>query len=390
MTVLEKIVTTPNERANPLVLIISASVGAGHNQAAKALIEGLKQAAPNVQVKWIDSMDLVPRAFRAYYSGGFGLICSKLPSLYGLLFRMTNRPQTANRGLFEIVRLWVERLCLGRVRQVINETRPDLIVNTHFLAAPLIGHMIARGQTNSPQAVVITDIDVHRWWYASNVDRYFAPHPCSGLQLQRWSIPPDRITVSGIPIHPKWVAPLDRAQVLAQWKLPADKPIILLAGGAEYTAGPIVQIARGLLQACPQACLVVLGGRNKALLGDLGRLAATNPNLVPVAFTDKAHELVAVCSLMITKAGGLTTAECLSKGTPMLLLKPVPGQEGGNAKFFQDEGAAITTSQPDEIIAAARELLADSRRLERLSQNARRLYRPGTETIVQYITQLLK
>jgi processive 1,2-diacylglycerol beta-glucosyltransferase len=383
-------VTTANERANPLVLIISASVGAGHNQAAKALIEELKQAAPRVEVKWIDSMDLVPRAFRAYYSGGFGLICSKFPRAYGLLFRMTNRPNTARRGLFEIVRLWVERRCLRRIRQIILETRPDLIVNTHFLAAPLVGHMIAKGQTGSPQVVVITDIDVHRWWYASNVRQWFAPHPCSGLQLERWSIPRDRITVSGIPIHPKWVAPLDRGQVLAQWNLPQGKPIILLAGGAEYTAGPIVQIAKGLLDACPQACLVVLGGRNKALLGDLGRLAASNPNLVPVAFTDKAHELVGVCSLMITKAGGLTTAECLSKGTPMLLLKPVPGQEGGNAKFFQNEGAAIITSEPAEIIAAASELLADPKRLERLSQNARRLYRPGTQTIVQYIIQQLK
>jgi processive 1,2-diacylglycerol beta-glucosyltransferase len=390
MTLMETSVTTANERSNPLVLIISASVGAGHNQAAKALIEALKQAAPNVEVKWVDSMDLVPRAFRAYYSGGFGLICSKLPRLYGLLFRMTNRPQTAARGPFETVRLWVERRCLRRIRQVISETRPDLIINTHFLAAPLIGYMLAKGQTKSPQAVVITDIDVHRWWYASNVDRWFAPHPCSGLQVQRWSIPQSRVTVSGIPIHPKWVAPLDRGQVLAQWKLPADKPIILLAGGAEYTAGPVVQIAKGLLDACPKACLVVLGGRNKALLGDLGRLAATHPNLVPVAFTDKAHELVGVCSLMITKAGGLTTAECLSKGTPMVLLKPVPGQEGGNSKFFQDEGAAIITSQPAEIIAAARELLASPQRLESLSQNARRLYRPGTQTIVQYIIDRLK
>ncbi len=372
------------------MLIISASVGAGHNQAAKALIEGLKQADPRVEVKWVDSMDLVPRAFRAYYSGGFGLICSKLPRLYGLLFRMTNRPHTAERGLFERVRLWVERRCLQRIRQVIIETRPDLIVNTHFLAAPLIGHMIARGETKSPQCVVITDIDVHRWWYAQNVQQWFAPHPCSGLQVQRWSISHDRITVSGIPIHPKWVAPLDRNEVLAQWKLPADKPIILLAGGAEYTAGPVVEIAKGLLDACPQACVVVLGGRNKALLGELGCLAATNPNLVPVAFTDKAHELVGVCSLMITKAGGLTTAECLSKGTPMVLLKPVPGQEGGNAKFFQDEGAATITRQPAEIVAATRELLADGRRLESLSQNARRLYRPGTQTIVQYIIESLK
>ena len=365
--------------------MLYASVGAGHRQAASAIVAALQSSAPRLDVSSADVMAFAPRFFRACYAGGFVLGMTRFPRVYGLGFRLTDRPHGPWRGRFERLRLWTERLATKRLARFLAEHQPDFIVNTHFLAPPVVARLVARGLLKASQAVVVTDIEVHRWWYSEGVDHWFAPADCGAATLLRWGIPPERITVCGIPVHPKWTAPVDRAKALADWKLPGDGKIVLLSGGTEFVCGPVPKIARDILSACPRACLVVLAGRNKDLLADLSRLPDAGKRLFPVAFTDRAQELAAVSSLMVTKPGGITTAECLARGVPMVLLRPVPGQEGGNAAYLAREGAAVIARNPREIVGAVARLLGDEGELARLAANARRLYKPATETIVKAV-----
>jgi len=371
------------------VLLLSALVGAGHVQAARAIMEALRAAAPDAQVELVDCMQLVPWWFRACYAGGFSLGMTRFRGIYGLGFWLLNRPHGAKRCFVERLRLWNERRTMKRLRAYLVEHRPDLIVNTHFLAPPVIAHTVRKGRLQSRQMVVVTDYCMHRWWYSEGVDHWFAPADFTAQRLRRWGIPEQRITVSGIPIHPKWTAPLDRQKVLADWRLPAGKRIVVLTGGTEFVCGPVVKIARGILTACPEAHLVVLAGRNKKLLEEVSALPEAGTRLSPVAFTDRAQELVGVCSLMVTKAGGITITECLAKGTPMVLLKPVPGQEKGNAKYLAGEGAAVLTRNAADAVAATARLLGDEQGLAKMADDARRLHRPGTPIIVDAILRAL-
>ena len=92
---------------------------------------------------------------------------------------------------------------------------------------------------------------------------------------------------------------------------------------------------------------------------------------------------------MVTKAGGITTAECLARGTPMALLKPVPGQETANARYFQREGAAVIIPRMADVPAVVKRLLSTPAELEALGENAQRLYRPATGTIVEAVCAAL-
>lgn len=371
--------------SRPRVLVATASIGAGHNSAAQAIVRALKTAAPPIDAACDDVLAFTPRVFRAYYARGFALAMTKLRGLYGLSFRLTDRPHRPGRSMVERRRLWTERLAMRRFARRLLEYRPNVIINTHFLAAPLIGRMIGQGQLEARQVVVVTDIQVHRFWYAENVEHWFVPADFSADLLRRWGIRDEQITVSGIPIHPKWTQRLDRRKIMHDWLLPADKEIVLLAGGTDFTCGPIAKTAQGILRACRNAFLVVLAGRNKKLLGKLAQIAATNPRLKPLGFTDRVHELVEVASLMVTKAGGITTAECLAKGTAMLLMNPVGGHERGNAEYLARQGAAVIARKGDDVAETVRGLLADENALKRLSENARRLHRPATQTIAQAI-----
>ena len=367
--------------------MLTASVGAGHNQVARALLASLGEQ-PGIKVECADVLDFVPRAFRTLYAGGYVLGVTKLPWVYAAGFHLTNRPHRAGRAWSERARLFTERRMLSRLGRHIESFRPDLIVNTHFLAAPYIGRLIALGLPLR-QAVAVTDIEMHRWWYAENVERYFAPCEHTAWRLSGWSIPSDRIVISGIPVHPKWDAPGNRGTVIEQWHLPADKKIVLLAGGAEFTCGPIVRVARGIAAACDDAYVVVLGGRNKRLLARLASLSECPRRILGVGFTDRVNELVNVASLMVTKAGGITTAECLNTHTPMVLMKPVGGQEDGNARYLADNNAAVIARQYRTIPDKTAAILRDDASLERLAQGARALARPGRQMVVNEIARML-
>lgn len=373
----------------PRILIASASVGAGHNQAARAIEAALHEATPDAEVDVVDTLTFAPWFFRAYYAGGYETLVTRLPRLYGWGFRHNDLAHGPRRTLGERHRLMHERLFLRRFAWYIRKTRPDVIINTHFLPSPVVSRLKRRRRFAGKQIVVVTDILMHRFWMGEDVDHWFVPAEPPVERLVDWGVDPERITVSGMPIHPKWTEPVDRRQALADWRLPADRPIVLLSGGTEFTCGPIVDIARGIAGRSPDALVVVLAGRNKRLLGRLARTPEAGRSIVGIPFTDRIHELVSVCSLMATKAGGLSTAECLAKGTPMLILKPVPGQEAGNGAYFASHGAAVIAGSDTEVPDLVANLLGDPDRLQRMSAAARELYRPGARTIAEAVAKMV-
>jgi len=372
----------------PTVAIITASVGAGHNAAANALRTTLAGRDADLPVDIIDTMDLVPRWFRTVYDDGYRLAVVRLPQLYGLGFRLTDRPHCPGLGLTERPRVGFERRMLRRLQAALLDRQPDLIVHTHFLAPLAVGHLIGSGKLRSRQWTVITDRKVHRIWHAEHVDRYFVANAQSAETVGRWGVEPGQITVSGIPIHPKWSTPIDRPGGLARWSLPGDRPIVLISGGATFTAGAVLRTTDRLARTCPDAFFGLLCGTNGRLLR---RITALNyPNVRAIPMTTRIDELMATCCLMVTKPGGILTAECAAMGVPMVLPRPVPGQEQRNARFFARRGAAIVLKRWGQTAGVVRDLLDDPPRLERMARAARDLHTPAAQTIADAVIDALR
>jgi len=369
------------------VIFVSTSVGAGHHQAAAALMTRLGEVRPDVETEFLDALEFVPWWFRLVYGGGYNVLVTSLPRIYGVGYRWHNRPDTPRRTLLERNRLLIERFALRRLRRHLLDRRPTLVMATHYLAMPMIGRLIGRGERLRMFAV-ITDNEPHRWWFAENVERYFVANQRVRELISRWGIAPGRITVSGIPVHPKWTAGLDRQSIFRDWRLPTDRPIVILSGGTFFTVGPVERIAQAILNNT-DAHVVVLAGNNKKLLAALASLPESGRRLTPVAFTDRVQELAEVASVFITKPGGLMTSECIAKGVAMVLTKPVPGQEAANAEMLAREGAAITAPVTEDVIREVIRLLETPAAVEALRDNARRLYQPATETIVSRICEAI-
>ena len=59
--------------------------------------------------------------------------------------------------------------------------------------------------------------------------------------------------------------------------------------------------------------------------------------------------------IIVTKPGGLTVSEAISKKIPMVLVDPIPGQEDRNREFLINAGVAVGVSKLmpiDDVISS--------------------------------------
>jgi processive 1,2-diacylglycerol beta-glucosyltransferase len=86
--------------------------------------------------------------------------------------------------------------------------------------------------------------------------------------------------------------------------------------------------------------------------------------------------LMAAADLLVGKPGGLTTAEAAARGLPMVLLRPIPGQEERNADVLVQAGAAIRCGEPFAAGQTAATLVGQSQVMADMRHGARLFGKP--------------
>ncbi len=359
----------------PRILVLSASVGAGHLRAAQAVELALRELDPAATVKNLDVMEHTTAAFRKVYSRAYLDLVNKAPHVLGYFYDLMDREPSPHRKRDQL-RLLVERVNLRSFVRVLEKEPWDVIVNTHFLPAEMIAVLRREGRIATPQFTATTDFETHRLWINQPCDHYFTATAEGAANLARWGVPESDITVTGIPIHPAFATAKDRAACLARQGLVGDRPVLLqLAGG--FGVGPVEQILDELLRIETPLEIAVVAGRNEELKSRLEAIAPPDRHRVKVfGFTTEIDELMTAADVVLSKPGGLTSSEALARGTAMVVINPIPGQESRNSDFLLENGAAIKANNLATLGFKLGELLRDPARLAQLRQNATRIGRP--------------
>jgi processive 1,2-diacylglycerol beta-glucosyltransferase len=251
----------------------------------------------------------------------------------------------------------------------------DVVVNTHFLPAEIIASLRRDGRLGVPQITVTTDFETHRLWVNEPCDHYTTATAEGAAYLRHWGVT-GPISVTGIPIHPVFSQPKDRAECLRNQGLAGDRPVIVqLAGG--FGVGPIAKLFGGILAVEVPLEIVVVAGRNEEARRELEQASIPPRHRVKVlGFTDQIDELMCVADVVLSKPGGLTTSEVLARGAAMAVVNPIPGQESRNSDFLLEHGAAIKINNVGTLPLKLTELLKNPDRLAALKQNARKIAGP--------------
>ncbi len=411
------------------ILILTASAGGGHLVAARAMEAALRARAPQLRISVLDVLAIANPLFRKLYAGGYLGLVRHWPAAMGWLYDTMDRPDP---GLSDWLRIAIQDANKGPIVRTIQRRRPRLIVHTHYLSAEIVAQMRRTRQIDCPHVIVTTDYETHRMWARQPAERYYTATEDGKSYLTTFGVPPERIFVTGIPVRPGFAPAEDVAAARRECGLNPDIPVVLLLCGG-FGVGPIVDIFSELLAMPAAAQIVVIVGRNEPLRRRLEEVArrVPGPRLDPVApewslpagagarrphepaapatgladaiqgpdaprgpragawgslpvgrsvrvigFTDRVHDWMRAADAAVTKPGGLTVAEALACGLPLVIVNPIPGQETRNSDYVLERGAGIKVNITRLLGRRASELLADAARLTGLRAAARATGRP--------------
>ncbi len=362
------------------ILVLSASVGAGHVRAAEAVELALKKLSPELNIANYDVLTLVPPPFRKVYRDGYFKMVARTPRILGWLYDATDKPFHQDRLQRQIERAGAVKL-LKRIR----EFDPDVVICTHFLPTALLDRERRKGRTRARILTVVTDFEVHGMWLNAPSDHYFVATAEAQAHLESLGIAPQAITVSGIPTHPVNAEKKDRAAMRRKHGWREDLPAILVSAGG-FGASNATRMIETLIQAKLPAQIIAICGKNPALKSSLEKIARANKAALPVlkvvGFTTEMDEFMTAADLMIGKPGGLTTSESLIKGLAWIVVNPIPGQEEKNAIYLLEQGVGVWSDNLHTLAYKVGALLAEPQRLEAMRKNALRVARPDAGRLI--------
>ena len=280
----------------------------------------------------------------------------------------------------------MDRVNLQPLTKFILEFLPHQVVCTHFLPAGLVAYMMEKQQLDTHLSIVTTDYDFHSQWLSKLFNRYFVAVDQTKAHLVTLGIPEERVTVSGIPVDPAYGQAIDRAAVLAKYRLDDQRPILVYSAGA-VGGGPVRATVEQLLLLRNNAQCIVVCGRNAELRREIEALVVSQAEDFRIlGFTADMASLMHVATLFIGKPGGLTASEVMAAGVPMVISSPIPGQEERNSDYLLENGAAIKINDLTIVAYKIDRLLDDQERLERMRACARQIGRPdAAQTIVDML-----
>ncbi|MBW5448404.1 UDP-N-acetylglucosamine--LPS N-acetylglucosamine transferase [Cohnella sp. CFH 77786] len=313
------------------VLLLSEGFGTGHTQAAYALAVGLRQLSPKIQTRVIELGTFLNPIIGPLILGAYRKTVSKQPKLVGRLYR-SNYDKSLNR----MTQFALHRIFYNQVSDVIRQLKPDCIVCTHPFPNAVVGRLKRLG-LDVPLYTLITDYDAHATWTNSEVNAYFVSTPVVRNKLIARGVPASQIEVTGIPVHPNFWHPHDRAEILKQFELRDMPTVLVMGGGWGLLYGE--QLVEYMTQYADRVQLILcMGSNEKAREKLMADPRFRHPNIKVMGFTKEISKLMDVSDLLVTKPGGMTCTEGMAKGMPMLFYEPIPGQEEENAEYFITHG----------------------------------------------------
>jgi processive 1,2-diacylglycerol beta-glucosyltransferase len=357
------------------ILVLSASAGAGHIRAAQAVERAIIEMKVARSVRHVDTLDYTNKLFRRLYSKAYIDLVNNAPEVLGWLYDQLDKPWKNERR-----RLALDKLNTRPFVKLLKEYQPEIVVCTHFLPAEIISWLRAKERLQCRQVIVVTDFDVHAMWLCHHYEHYFVALDETREHMIRLGIPPDKLTVSGIPIDPVFAAPKDKQEMRRKHHLKPDRTTILVSAGG-FGVGSLEHLMSSLMELKHPAQIISICGRNQEMKRKIDTLAArvaqrSQLTVKALGYTTEMDELMAASDIVLGKPGGLTTSEALARGLVFVIVNPIPGQEERNSDHLLEQGVAIRCNNLPVLAYKVDKLLDDTARFSAMQARARSLARP--------------
>ena len=357
------------------VLIFYASYGGGHLSAAKSIQKYLEEHySAEVKSEIIDCMKYINTTLDVVTTGAYREMAKKAPNLWGKVY------SNSQSGVLGHVSSRANKIMAIKLKKLICEKNPDLIISTHPFSSQMVSYLKKKGKVNCKLATILTDFASHEQWLVGHeyTNFFFVSNDNMEKELCDYGVAKDKIHVTGIPMSDRFFEKFDRTSILKMFNLVPDKKVILFFGGGEFGLGKerTVQILRSLILNAHDYQIIAISGKNekmKEAFESLVKELNVSSKVKILGFTDKVPELMSISDLVVTKPGGLTTTESLASHLPIIIINPIPGQEEENAEFLEKHKVGIWIRKDDDPDTILLNLFDNKNKIENMRENTKSL-----------------
>ncbi|MER3631205.1 MAG: hypothetical protein C4325_02730, partial [Blastocatellia bacterium] len=313
----------------PKILIISSDTGGGHRSAARAIADSIE--------RFWNGRSLAVRTIRAVEESHH--VMEKLVGFYNWMLRYR---QSWVKYLYWIInkirpetREFFHRRCIGYLRETFEKWCPHIVVSVHPLTQHIFGRILRELNLTGkiPLVTVVTDPCYGFWkgWACDDVSLYLVANEEARNQLIDYGVSPERIKITGMPVHPKFyeVDEADARRAREAFGLDPEKFTVFVNAGW-VGGGNIPAIFRELVRGELDVQAIFLAGRNEDLRRRAEALAEQAKFPVKViGYSEEIEKLMQSANVMISKLGGLTTFEALACRLPIIADATTPPMPQG-------------------------------------------------------------
>lgn len=366
-----------SEHKSRRFFILTASIGTGHSQAARAIAEALKDEHPEDSVRVLDFVSRDALSVDQIIKKTYLQLIKILPEIYDILY---NNSQNSSFGKTSqtLLSLSFRR----RMKRLIQVLKPDALIFTHPFPAGAADLLKKRRDISTPLLGVVTDFDIHQLWIDRHLDGYCVATPELVNSLVGYGISQDIIHATGIPVRKSFYT-----ENIA--KTSVEKGTVLIMGGG-LGLGKIIDDIKILDQVEEISKFIVVTGQNIRLYEEVAALADQLAHPVELhSYTNKVATLMGRSELLVTKPGALTCTEAMLMKLPMVLVNTLPGQERANAAYLMGLGCA-DEAKPEELAEKVKFILHDKSKREAMKDACRLVSPYSAKAVVKVLYDMVK
>lgn len=344
---------TPSSKKPVRILILTASMGEGHNTAARNIQHALEaESGTGVKVLVVDPYTRTNPVVNKCIQRGYAAAINNYPRLWKMVFAMLSQPKVIEGMAPLLLQL------TNAVHSLVREFQPDLIASTY----PVFGYILQRirrvdSTVAMPFYMVITDSTmINQTWYRYPCDGAIVADEPTAEVLRGDGVAEEKIHVLGFPVGLQFdefmPAPPPRD---GNWRL------------LFFPGGPLQRAFETLnhLSTIENASVTVVTGRRHDAHAALSRAGLPKRGHL-IGWTDKMPDLMGSHHIFIGKAGGATVQEAIAAQIPFVVNHIVPGQEEGNIALIQQTAiGALASNSPADVLHIVKGAMANEAALWR-------------------------
>ena len=334
------------------VLVVSASIGEGHDLPARLLAGALRERGAQAAV--IDGLDAAGPVARALAGGATQLESRAGNVAFDVGHRFVSEWRPTRRFSARAIHVVGRR---GLLRAV-TAYDPGVVVSTYPGASEILGRLRVAGTLTVPVVSAVTDLASLRYWAHPGVDLHLLIHPESEAEVRGIAGPATRVQAAYGFSDPAFRHPPDPGAARRALGLAEAGRLVVVSGGG-WAVGDLGAAVDEALRA--GARVLVLAGRNEGARERLTARYAGREDVAVWGFTERMPAVLAAADVLVHSTAGLTVLEALMSGCRPISFGWGRGHIRANNLAYQRFGLADVAATPHELRAALTRALAAPR-----------------------------